>query len=297
VEDIGKGDNLYSTFSIGPEFLDQFGIKTVAGQKFALDRPAVLSDTGKSRGPIPVMINEAAASALGFADAKSAVGQILVDRNGMGMTFEYEIIGVSQNFHQKSLKEAYLPIVFRLEDGSSIEYYAIKFKTQDVQKTVARIQDTYRGLFPASPFEYFFLDEFFNNQYKQDVKFGKIFGIFSSLAIFIGCLGLLGLSMFTNMQRTKEIGIRKVLGASNGSILALLFKDFAKLILISSLIAWPLSYLGVYYWLQGYAFRINIHILLFIIPTLIVLLVAFITVGWRTWKVGSVTPVRALRSE
>lgn len=286
--------NMYATFSIGPEFINQFDIKVIAGQQFSIT-PDRITDSAKTT--IPIMINESAVKAFGYESAKDAVGKILIDKNGFGVTFEYEIVGVLQNFHQKSLKESFTPIVFRLEDGSSIEYYAAKVSAGNIEKTIAFIEKSYKELFPASPFQYAFLDEFFDRQYRTDVRFGKIFGLFSGFAIFVACLGLLGLSLFTSMQRTKEIGVRITLGASAIGIFVLLVKDFMKLILIACCIAWPLAWWGLYQWLQHYPFRIGISPLLFFIPTFIVLFIALLTVAFHTWKAGNLNPIKALKYE
>lgn len=288
---------LYATYTIGPGFIDQFGLEVAAGKKFQTYRPDVLPDSGSRSYREPVMINEAAVASFGFANDSAAIGQILMDKNGIGRTFQFEIIGVLRNFHQKSLREAFKPIVFRLEDGSSVSYFAIKLNTRNLSGAIAGIQNTYRSLFGSSPFDYFFLDEFFNRQYKQDEKFGQLFASFSVLAIFIGCLGLLGLSMLTNLQRAKEVSIRKVLGASNLKILTLLLTDFARLILISSLIAWPLAFLGTTLWLRSFAFRVSLNLIIFVLPSSLVLFIAFLTIGWHTLKTAFIPPATTLRNE
>ena len=177
------------------------------------------------------------------------------------------------------------------------EYYSIKLKTDDLPHTLATLRSSWNEIFPGNPFDHFFLDEFFNAQYKTDLQFGKVFQLFSALAIFIACLGLFGLALFTTTQRTKEIGVRKVLGASISNILILLSKDFLKLVLLSNLVAWPLAYWGIQQWLQNYAFRIGISWWLFILPTLLVLLIALLTISMQTWRAARANPVKALRYE
>lgn len=294
-EDLGKPGNLYPTLSIGPEFLDQFKIKLIAGQNFK----AITSDVVDSTRPLntPILINEAAVQAFKFEDNNKAIGQILMDKNGAGISFEYEIVGVVQNFHQKSLKETYSPIVFRLEDGSSVENISVKIDENDIQGNLSRIESNFKSIFTSSPFEYFFLDDYFGQQYKFDRQFSTVFSLFTGFAIFVSCLGLFGLSLFTIMLRTREIGMRKVLGASNGSIVTLVFRDFFKLILISCFIALPLAWWSISQWLLKYAFRVGINPIYFGLSAFVVLLVAFLTVGLHTWRTARLDPVRALKNE
>ena len=287
-------NNLYATFSIGPEFIKQFEIESVAGKVF---NENMISINQMPTGNTPILLNEAAIAAFGFESPESAIGEFLTDVNGAGMEFEYEIIGVIKNFHQKSLKEALTPIVFRLEDGSSIEYYAIKTDGQNLSKTITAIEGAFKENFPVSPYDFFFLDEFFNEQYKVDQQFGKIFTLFASLAIFITCLGLFGLSLFTSFQKAKEIAIRKVLGASVVSLLVLLIKDFIKLIILASTIAWVVSWWGLEQWLQSYPSRIGIDYLFFVYATFIVLLIAFVIIGAQSWKVDKNDPLIAIKQE
>lgn len=288
-----KEGNLYPTLSIGPEFIDQFGLELLAGTRF----PNKRINPFAAPPALEVMVNESAALSFGFDKPEDAVGSYLVDTNGSGRTFEFKIIGVLKDFHVKSLKEAVTPIIFRLEDGSSIEYFAIKLNTENLPSTIARVRELYTTLFPASPFEYYFLDEFFDRQYKADQQFGSIFAAFTGFAILIACLGLFGLSLYTSVQRTKEIGIRKTLGASIWHILFLLLKDFMKLLLIATLIAWPLSGWGLYEWLKSYPFRIDLTIWLFLIPTLSILIISVIVAGSQTFRVGKTNPIKALRYE
>jgi putative ABC transport system permease protein len=148
-----------------------------------------------------------------------------------------------------------------------------------------------KPFFQGNPFDYFFLDDFFNQKYQADQQFGKVFGLFAALAILVACLGLFGLASFTITQRTKEIGIRKVLGASESNILFLLSKDFATLILLSNLIAWPMAYWGINQWLQNYPYRIGLSPWLFIIPALIVLAIALLTISVQTIRTARSNPL------
>jgi putative ABC transport system permease protein len=176
----------------------------------------------------------------------------------------------------------------------------VKFNPQS-GSTLSRVIDLVRAqweaAFPGNPFEYFFLDDYFNAQYQSDRRFGWVFTLFSGLAILIACLGLFGLSLFSAVQRTKEVGIRKVHGATTGRLLVLLSGDFVRLVLAANLIAWPLAYLGLREWLGNYAFRIDLSPWLFVLPSLLVLAVALLTVSVQTLKAARSRPAEALRTE
>ena len=161
------------------------------------------------------------------------------------------IIGVLRNYYQQSPKEQQIPMLFRYEDNGG--YFSIRLKTENMSETLAAVKTTWNEVFPNTLFHYFFLDEKYDQQYRSDTQFGKVVATFSGLAVFIACLGLFGLSAFTIVQRTKEIGIRKVLGASVLQIVHLLSKDFAKVVLIASLLALPIAYFATEQWLSGYA--------------------------------------------
>jgi putative ABC transport system permease protein len=166
-----------------------------------------------------------------------------------------------------------------------------------MSETIKKVEAEYKEAFPGNPFDYYFLDDFFNNQYRDDQQFAKIFSLFAILAIIIACLGLWGLASFTTTQKLKEIGIRKVLGASVQSILSLLSWQFLKLVLISSLIALPLTWFGIDSWLDNFAFRIGLQWDLFVIPVFILLLIALSTVSIQIIRGASINPARILRSE
>ena len=277
-----------STLEIGNRYLNQFKVNVVAGEK-------ITANTNFSKNPM--MLNEAAVVSLGFKNAHDAVGKFVETKNGRGRVFQNEVVGVIQNFHQTSLKDDYTPLVVRAIDPSSVSHYEVKFNSGNLPQTIAQIEKTYKNVFPEAAFQYFFLDEFFDQQYKVEQHFGQVFGLFSGFAIFVACLGLFGLTLITITQRIKEIGIRKVLGASVSNILLLISKDFVGLILIANAIALPLAYWGCYKWLQNYKFRIDFSAWFFIMPMVIVFLIAILTVSYQSIKAALVNPVRSLRSE
>jgi len=177
------------------------------------------------------------------------------------------------------------------------DFFSIKIRTDNIPETIKFAEDEWNALFPGNPFAYFFLDDHFKDQYNAEQKFGKVFGIFAILAIFIPCLGLFGLASYMTRHRTKEIGIRKVLGASVPNILRLLARDFPLLIVLASVFAIPISWYFIYLWLQDFANRINISWPLFIFPVAALLFITLATVSFQTIKAALINPVECLRDE
>ncbi len=285
--DGGEKSLRLSTFEMGNKFLEQFKMKLIAGNKSL-----------SWNAPHPqMMLNQAAIVSLGFKSPQDAIGKLVETKNSRGRVFENEVVAVIQNFHQTSLKDDYTPMVFRQIDPSSVTHYELKVNSNNLQKTIAQVEKTYKNNFPDAAFQYFFLDDFFNQQYKVEQHLGQMFSLFSGFAVFVACLGLFGLTLITITQRVKEIGIRKVLGASVSNILFLLLKDFIGLILIANIIALPLAYWGCHRWLENYKFRMDISVWFFIIPMVMVFLIAIITVSTQAIKSALVNPVKSLRSE
>jgi putative ABC transport system permease protein len=194
------------------------------------------------------------------------------------------------------LQKAIDPMILLLRPNTR-NYYSVKLGTSDVQKTIAAVQNVWKKYFPADPLNYFFLDETFNQQYKSDTLFGKVFGIFSFLAILIACFGLLGLSAYNVLQRAKEIGIRKVLGASVQNILLLLSKDFLKLIVVALVLAVPVGWFIMHEWLQDFAYRIDIAWWVFALAGFISLAIALLVISLQAFKAAVENPVKSLRTE
>ncbi len=289
VRRVGSDANTYFTvrsMSTSYDYIDTYNIKLVAGRKFTpIDHHP---DGSKLHN---ILINEKAVQLLGFASAREAIGkQVMVYDKA------WDVVGVVANYHQKSLRSPIEPLIMYPSYGTWSPI-SVKVKTQDLAQTVEAIRQKYEAFFPGNLFDYTFLNEQFAQQYKDDRLFGKVFGLFSGFAILVACLGLFGLSLYAITQRTKEIGVRKVLGASEGSLLLLLSKDFLRLVLLSNLVAWPLAWWGMHQWLQGYSFRISLSPWLLLVPTAIVLVVAMLTVSLQTLRAARANPVRALRSE
>ncbi len=272
----------YRILGFDYDFVDAYGLEVLAGRNFSEEF---------SNDRATVLFNESAVSYMGFDDLEEALDK---DIYFWGDTFK--IIGVVKDYHQESLRSNFEPLIFRLIPNAQA-FYSVKITTNDINTTIGSIENEFKALFPGNPFDYFFLDDHFNQQYKADIQFGKVFGTFAGLAIFIACLGLFGLSAFTAIQRTKEIGIRKVMGASVQNILSLLTKDFSKLIVIAILIASPLSWYIMSNWLQSFAYRIELSWLIFLVSGLIVIMIALLTVSIHTLKAASSDPVKSLRYE
>ena len=239
-----------------------------------------------------VILNENAVKLLGFKDAASAVNQKLVRGGSDTVT----IIGVTANFHQLGLQKTIDPMIIVPRPNAG-RFYSIKIEAGKTQQTITSLRQTWNKYFPKDPFDYFFLDESFGKQYSADILFGKVFGVFAFLAILIACFGLLGLSAYNVLQRTKEIGIRKVLGASVQSILILLSKDFLKLVLLSFFLAIPVGWYIMNEWLQDYAYRVNIGWWVFAFAGIVALIIAVVTISIQVLKAVVMNPVKSLRTE
>ncbi|HEY4936753.1 MAG TPA: ABC transporter permease, partial [Puia sp.] len=267
-------------------FLKLYGIPLLAGRDFT-----PLDYNREFKNLHNVLISESAAKSLGFTSNEDAIG-----KNIMVWNKSWNIIGVMKDFHQKSLHYAMEPVIFLPFYGSS-HPISVKLKTKDLTATIESIKAKYNSFFPGNLFDYYFIDDHFNALYNNDLLFGKVFALFAGFAIFIACLGLLGLSLFTTAQRTKEIGVRKVLGASVPNIVLLLSKDFIKLIIISFLIASPVAWMVMHNWLEGFAYRIPISWWIFPCAGLLAFFIAIGTVSFQTMKAAGMNPVSSLRSE
>jgi putative ABC transport system permease protein len=275
--------NYYHTW-IDADFIPALGMELIAGRNFV----------GGSPNHDQIIINEEAVTRLGFASPEEAVGsRVTYKTHWQGEPAT--IIGVLKKYYQQSPKEQQVPILLRYWEGG--DYLSVKLSANDMPGAVAEVKEAWNKVYPGTVFHYFFLDEMYNQQYQADIRFGQVIATFSTLAIIIACLGLFGLSAFTIVQRTKEIGIRKVLGASVLQIVHLLSKDFVKVVLIAAVVALPLAYFGIEQWLSGYAVRISLSVWLFILPVVIILLIALCTVSFQTIKTALSNPTNALKQE
>lgn len=271
------------TWNIDYEYIPTLGMEMAKGRNFS---PAFGSDS------TAIIINETAAKLMGFDDP---IGKKLYLPRGEGSTSSYTIIGVVKNFNFESLRQNIGALSFQLGNNNWVSTY--RMATTDLKGLVTDIESKYKEMAPGMPFNYQFMDEAFDSMYRQEQRIGKVTLSFSVLAILIACLGLFGLATYMAEQRTKEIGIRKVLGASVSNIVTMLSTDFIKLVLISFVIAIPIAWLGMSKWLQEFAYKINIGWWIFLVAGSVAMLIALITVSFQAIKAAIANPVKSLRTE
>ncbi len=284
--EIPQGDMVHQTlslFEVDIDFIPHFGIDMAAGRPYSRDFP---SDTASS-----MIINEAAAKLYGYKNPKEIIGKRFSQWGKEG-----RVVGVVKDFNYLSLHQNVEPLALRLEPLSS-RYFTLKVQSENLPNTIAEIESQWKSLVPHRPFVYNFLNDSFNKQYIADIRFKKLFTLFSSLAILIACLGLLGLATYSAVQRTKEIGVRKVLGAEASSIVKLLSIDFMKLVVIAILVATPFSWYAMHKWLEGYAYQIHVNWWVFCISGCIAIVIALFTVSFQAIRAARVNPVKSLRTE
>ncbi len=269
-------------YEIDFDFIPHYNIEVVAGRPYSRD---FVTDSVSS-----LMVNEAAARSFGYANPSDIIGKRFQQWGREGT-----IVGVVKDFNYLSLHQAVAPLTLRYSQYG--KYLSLKIKSENMQQAISNIEQKWAKLAPHRPFLYTFLNESFNTQYEADIKFKKLFTLFSFLAIFIACLGLLGLATYSAVQRTKEIGVRKVLGAEVSSIVRLLSIDFIKLVLLAILVATPFSWYVMDKWLHVYAYQIDISWWIFALAGGIALSIALATVSFNAIKAARANPVKSLRTE
>ncbi len=283
-EDDTKNQSMFHMY-FDDDFIPNYGIEIVAGRAFQKEMKTDFMGT--------FLINEAAVKAFGWSRPEEALGKRVQTGHGGRVN---PIIGVTKNFHYRGLQSEVEPLVMEFLPWI-FRYITLSIDISDLNETLAFVKTQWKALWPGHPFEHFFLDTDFDRQYRADEQIGNVFGIFTFLGLFIACLGLLGLASFTAETRTKEIGIRKVLGASVGGIVLMLSKQFSKWILLANCIAWPVAYYFMDRWLKNFAFRIDIGVWAFVLSGVLVLLVAILTVSYQSIKAALANPVDSLRYE
>ncbi|HXB10064.1 MAG TPA: ABC transporter permease [Puia sp.] len=271
--------------AVDHDFVKTYGIPIVAGRDFS--RNYATDSTG-------YLLNAAATKVLGLKTPQDMVG-----RNFAYGGVKGKVIGIMGNFNFEDMHQAILPIIFVIPPANQNQFgrISIKIAGADINTTMAHIEKTWKRYLPEVPFESTFLDERFQKLYKAEQQQGSLFTAFAGIAIFIACLGLLGLSAFSISQRIKEIGVRKVLGASTGSIVTLLSTDFLRLVAIAALIAFPIAWYTMHNWLRDFAYRISIEWWVFFVAGILAAAVALITIGFQAIRAALANPVKALRSE
>ncbi len=284
----------YSITFIDERYLKVFGISLSAGKEFT---PEICSKKWSENDKL--IINETASALLGFESPEQAIGQKITNaqeaKKSGGEIAEYEVVGVVKDYHHLGLRQTIDPIFFF--PGYNTHYFTVRLSTEKIKDKMSQLEALYKESFPGNPFEFFFVDEKYNQQYQTEQQYGNIFSIASGLAIFIACLGLFGLATFTVEQRRKEIGIRKVLGANVSQITNLFSKDFLQLVAVAILIATPISWYAMDKWLEDFAYRTDITWWIFGAAGGVAVLIALITVSSQALKAAMGNPVESLRSE
>jgi putative ABC transport system permease protein len=286
-------DNLVSMqfWKVDPDYIKTYGIELFAGRDFNKD---MVSDS------VSIIINEKAMKAFGFTpgEENSVLSFSFDPETGASQATvydKYKVIGYIRDFHYESMKENIGPLALVLGQDTGI--LSVKLATDDFASSMDQLEQKWTAFSPGLPFTYEFLDAAFGTMYRSEMQLSRVFALFAGLAIFIGCLGLFALASFMAEQRTKEIGIRKVMGASVKSIILMLSKQFSLLIIISFVLAVPLAWWGIERWLTSYTYKINIGIDLFILAAVFSFLIAGLTVGYQSIKAATSNPVDSLRSE
>jgi putative ABC transport system permease protein len=262
--------------------MNHFGVKLVAGRNFSEDFPGDF--------PNAMVINEKMVRSLGFLNPQDVLGKsYIISLN----EYKPEIIGVVKDFNSSSLHNEITSQVF-MTNPNWFKEFIVKVKSANMPSTINSLKEVWAKFFPQYPFEYSFLDDSIDKMYKSEERYSKVITTFSVIALFIACLGLLGLASFVTEQRKKEIGIRKVQGASITSIVQLVSTDFMILVLVSNVIAWPVAYFFMTKWLISFAYRINIGFGTFILAGGLALLIALITVSFQAVKAAVTNPVKSL---
>jgi len=275
-------------FYVDDDFLRTYGIELVAGRGFSRE---MFTDQKSA-----VLINVTAARKLGWTDPVGKKIHSLTDAQDLSQRITFTVIGVIQDIHHRSVHHAVEPTLITYSPGYARKI-TLKLNSENISQTMKLIEKKWSALDPNYPFDYFFLDDYYDGLYRSEERLGRIFRVFTLFAILIGCLGLFSLASFAAEQRTKEIGIRKVLGSSSGSIIVLLCREFVLLVVMANVIAWPIAFFTMKKWLEGFPYRTDIHMATFIVAGLMALTIALLTVGYRAIRAALSNPVDSLRYE
>ena len=287
-DDPAKQNKLYEMLSVDFNYMGIYDLEIAAGRGFSKE---FKNDVNR------IVINESAVSYLGFRNNEEALGKKVMLE---GQNRPVEILGVVKDYHQQGLNKAYTPIMMLMYNRIgwlSPKYISVKLAQDKTLQATNRIREKWQAFFPKSTFDYFFVDQYYNKQYQQDKRFGYVFGLFAALATFIACLGLWALSLFSGLLRIKEMGVRKVLGATTNNLFYNFSREFIFLIITAVIIGLPLSFLIMNNWLGSYAFRTNMKWWFFALPIVLVGTIAFLTITWQTVKTARNNPTESLSNE
>jgi len=279
-----KNTYLLNQAGVSLDFPQALGVQLTEGRFFSREYG---SDTSS------ILINETAVKSLGLKDP---VGKYILQPRGPQNFQRLQIIGVMKDFYIESMHKAITPVCFTvMGPGGGDKFATVKLSGNDVPGTIKDIEQTWQTFTTKQPFQYEFFTDTWNNLYSAEVKTGKIFILFSILAVFIACLGLIGLIAYITNKRTREIGIRKTYGASIQIVMRMLSKEVVLLILISSVIAYPIAWYGSNYWLEGFASKVNVSPLIYILATVMALIIGWLSISYQTIKAAGTNPAEALR--
>jgi len=294
-----ENGQLVNYLSVGNDFLDVLGINLKEGRGFTAQYPADTLNNGIPGGPLnqvigSVIINEKAVKDLGVPSP--SVGQQLVLSTDADTTYYVNIVGVVKDFHFTSLRNEIKPFAF-VKSNTGVNSLAVKIAGDNAQNILSELQNKWQGMFADRPFDYYFLDESIDKLYRSEKNFKDLFFYFTIIALIIACLGLFGLAAFTAELRTKEIGIRKVLGASVSNVVAMLSMQFLKLVIVAAVIAFPIAWFIMSKWLHDFTYRMNISWWVFIAGGMGAVIIALLTVSFQAVKAANANPVKNLRTE
>jgi putative ABC transport system permease protein len=284
-----KGDSLIDikfdikTIAVDAEFFNAYDIKMAAGRSFSKDTP--------SDDSLAYIVNEAVAKQIGWTNLEAAIGKDFMFDSHKG-----KLVGIVKNFHFESLHQEIVPIVF-INRSTNYNVISVTIAGKNMQEGIAHVEKVWKSFLPARPFGYRFISERYAQLYDAEQKQSQLFTTFAGLAIFIASLGLFGLATFNTMQRVKEIGIRKVLGASVGSILGLLSREIVILIIAANLLAWPVAWYFMTQWLDTFAYHVDMSLVAYLLAAIGAILLALITVSSQTIKAAMTNPANTLRYE
>jgi putative ABC transport system permease protein len=276
------------TNRIDDNFLQTLNIKLKAGRLFS---SGFTADTGRN-----IIINEKAVNEIGFASAEKSIGEKLLFQF-RGETLDYTVVGVVKDFHFEDLQQPITPYAFTLNESTNFNYLIVHGNGKNIKQALAAIEESWGSVVANEPFEYSFLDADFNKNYEAQERLSAIVTYFTLIAIIICCLGLFALAAFSAEQRIKEIGVRKVLGATTAGIVALLSKDFLKLVMIATVVASPIAWYVMTHWLENFAYRTTISWVVFAITVIAAVGIALITISFQAIKAAMQNPVKSLRTE
>ena len=290
---VGKPEdqiNMFWSQMVDDQYIDTYKIEIVQGRNFSKD---FTSDKEQS-----IIINEAAVKKLGWQDDPTSQKIERFIGVGPNEMRPYNVVGVVKDYHFQSLHEEIQPmILYYTSPYGNFSIISVRIRPENVQETITFLETTWKQFDSLYPFEYAFVDDQYDALYRTEVRLGKLFSYFTTLAILIGCLGLFGLTSFTTEQRTKEIGIRKVLGASIQGIIYMLVRDFTKWVFLSVLVAWPIGFFTMKWWLNNFAYRAGLGIWIFLTSALLALVISIVTVSYQSIKAAMANPANSIRTE